>query len=83
MVIPSKNFFQNTAYILPIWYFGGCDQAHFEVYPHVFLNYETMMRDPLFYMFYKKILRYTTNSLLSQTLTHEELLVPWCHHQGR
>ncbi|XP_075149873.1 arylphorin subunit C223-like [Haematobia irritans] len=36
-------------------YFGEVYEDFDQIIPHVFLNYETMMRDPLFYQFYKKV----------------------------
>ncbi|XP_046803212.1 arylphorin subunit C223 isoform X1 [Lucilia cuprina] len=72
----DKYFFKYW-YMFAHMYFGDVDQHDFEVYPHVFLNYETMMRDPLFYMFYKKIASvYFQFFYYVKPYTHEELLFP-------
>ncbi|XP_037927947.1 arylphorin subunit A4-like [Teleopsis dalmanni] len=71
------KFFFNYWYLLTQMYFGGVDYHQFDVYPHVFLNPETMLRDPLFYSFHKLILEkfyYFTYHLKSYT--YEELYFP-------
>ncbi|XP_017487461.1 PREDICTED: larval serum protein 1 beta chain-like [Rhagoletis zephyria] len=70
-------------YVLNSWYMlthmlvAGVDYNDFEVMPNVFLNYETMMRDPLFYSLYKQIS--TVYYLYKQQLhpyRREELALP-------
>lgn len=51
--IYDKYFF-NYYYVLSHMYFADVDYFDFEVFPNVFLNFETMLRDPFFYSFYKK-----------------------------
>ncbi|XP_017152681.1 larval serum protein 1 gamma chain [Drosophila miranda] len=48
------KYFFNYFYMLSHMYFADVDFYDFEVFPNVFLNFETMMRDPFFYTFYKK-----------------------------
>ncbi|XP_017045857.1 larval serum protein 1 beta chain [Drosophila ficusphila] len=50
----DKMFFQFW-YLLAHMYIAEVDYQQMEVIPHVMLNFETMMRDPLFYTFYKEI----------------------------
>ncbi|KAI8117665.1 Arylphorin subunit C223 [Lucilia cuprina] len=77
MLIPSTNTFFKYWYMFAHMYFGDVNTHDFEVFPHVFLNYETMMRDPLFYMFYKKIASvYFQFFYYVKPYTHEELLFP-------
>ncbi|KNE87970.1 hypothetical protein PSTG_18636, partial [Puccinia striiformis f. sp. tritici PST-78] len=71
------KFFFTYWYVLSHMYFADVEYTDFEVYPNVMLNFETMMRDPMFYMFYKKIadvfyrFKYHLDSY-----THEELFFP-------
>uniref|UniRef100_A0A1I8P2W0 Larval serum protein 1 gamma chain n=1 Tax=Stomoxys calcitrans TaxID=35570 RepID=A0A1I8P2W0_STOCA len=51
----DKYFFRFW-YLYAHMYFGHADESSDFVLPNVFLNYETMLRDPLFYQFYKKVL---------------------------
>ncbi|XP_065355771.1 arylphorin subunit C223-like isoform X2 [Calliphora vicina] len=72
----DKYFFKYW-YMFAHMYFGDVNTHDFEVYPHIFLNYETMMRDPMFYMFYKKIASvYFQFFNYVKPYTHEELLFP-------
>ncbi|EDW63761.1 larval serum protein 1 gamma chain [Drosophila virilis] len=48
------KYFFNYWYVLSHMYFADVDYYDFEVFPNVFLNFETMLRDPFFYSFYKK-----------------------------
>lgn len=48
------KYFFNYWYVLSHMYFGDVDYSDYEVFPNVFLNFETMLRDPFFYSFYKK-----------------------------
>ncbi|XP_017841346.2 LOW QUALITY PROTEIN: larval serum protein 1 gamma chain [Drosophila busckii] len=48
------KYFFNYYYVLSHMYFADVDYFDMDVFPHVFLNFETMMRDPFFYTFYKK-----------------------------
>ncbi|XP_017005320.2 larval serum protein 1 beta chain [Drosophila takahashii] len=81
----DNMFFQFWS-MLSHMYFADADLHQMEVLPHVMLNFETMMRDPLFYMFYKTIAqvyfqfmhhlpRYTKEQLLMPgvTLKHVEV----------
>ncbi|XP_036325815.1 larval serum protein 1 beta chain-like [Rhagoletis pomonella] len=70
-------------YVLNSWYMlshmliANTEYNQFEVIPNVILNYETMMRDPLFYSLYKQIS--TVYYLYKQQLTpytREELALP-------
>lgn len=49
------KYFATFWYMYAHMYFGNVDHKSDHIYPHVFLNYETMARDPFFYMFYKTI----------------------------
>ncbi|XP_037937499.1 larval serum protein 1 gamma chain-like [Teleopsis dalmanni] len=71
------KFFFNYWYVLAQMYFGDVDYYDFKVYPNVFLNPETMLRDPMFYSFHKLILEkfyYFTYHL--KPYTYEELYFP-------
>ncbi|XP_065358430.1 arylphorin subunit C223-like [Calliphora vicina] len=71
------SYFFKYWYMFAHMYFGDVNTHDFEVYPHIFLNYETMMRDPMFYMFYKKIASvYFQFFNYVKPYTHEELLFP-------
>ncbi|XP_037814271.1 arylphorin subunit A4-like [Lucilia sericata] len=71
------EYFFKYWYMFAHMYFGDVNTKDFEVLPHVFLNYETVMRDPLFYMFYKKIASvYYQFFYYVKPYTHEELLFP-------
>ncbi|XP_049315119.1 larval serum protein 1 beta chain-like [Bactrocera dorsalis] len=49
------KFFFSYWNMLSHMYLADVDYNDFEVYPNVFLNFETMLRDPMWYSFYKKI----------------------------
>ncbi|XP_061391297.1 arylphorin subunit A4-like [Musca vetustissima] len=71
------KYFATFWYMYAHMYLAHIDDSEFEVYPHVFLNYETMMRDPMFYMVYKKI----TDVFFEfyeyiEPYTHKELYFP-------
>nr|AAB58984.1 arylphorin [Calliphora vicina] len=71
------SYFFKYWYMFAHMYFGDDNTHDFEVFPHIFLNYETMMRDPMFYMFYKKIASvYFQFFNYVKPYTHEELLFP-------
>lgn len=71
------KYFFNYYYLLSHMYVSHVDYEDFIVTPHVLLNFETMMRDPLFYMFHKKIARvfFHFKDYL-EPYTREELLLP-------
>ena len=72
----DKYFFKYW-YMYAHMYFGDVDKYDFEAFPNVFLNYETMMRDPMFYMFYKKIASvYFQFQQYMKPYTYEQLLFP-------
>ncbi|KAM7353713.1 arylphorin subunit C223-like [Cochliomyia hominivorax] len=72
----DKYFFKYW-YMFAHMYFSDVNTHDFEVFPNVFLNYETMMRDPMFYIFYKKIASvYYQFFYYVKPYTHEELLFP-------
>ncbi|EDW80412.1 uncharacterized protein Dwil_GK18671 [Drosophila willistoni] len=50
----EDKYFLNYWYLLAHMYFADVDYNDFEVFPNIFLNFETMMRDPFFYTFYQK-----------------------------
>ncbi|XP_017015026.2 larval serum protein 1 beta chain [Drosophila takahashii] len=72
----DKMFYQFW-YMLAHMYFAETDYTQMDVYPNVMLNFETMMRDPMYYMFYKSIA-----SVYFQFMHHlpkytkEQLLMP-------
>ncbi|XP_005183087.2 arylphorin subunit A4-like [Musca domestica] len=49
------TYFATFWYLNAHMYFANINGKQTEVHPNVFLNYETMMRDPVFYMIYKKV----------------------------
>ncbi|XP_073824212.1 arylphorin subunit C223-like [Musca autumnalis] len=49
------KYFATFWYMYAHMYFAHTDDTEFIIHPHIMLNYETMMRDPMFYMIYKKI----------------------------
>ncbi|XP_058984213.1 arylphorin subunit C223 isoform X2 [Musca domestica] len=49
------KYFATFWYMFAHMYVANVDANSKFVYPNVFMNYETMMRDPLFYMFFKKL----------------------------
>ncbi|XP_075161842.1 larval serum protein 1 beta chain-like [Haematobia irritans] len=49
------KYFFNYYYLLSHMELSNVQHSDVEIKPNVLLNYETMMRDPLFYMFHKKI----------------------------
>jgi hypothetical protein len=71
------KYFFNYWYMLFNMYTSHVDYYDFEVLPHVSLNFETMMRDPLFYMLHKKI-SYVYFQFMDHldSYTKEELLFP-------
>ncbi|XP_061391295.1 arylphorin subunit C223-like [Musca vetustissima] len=48
------KYFATLWYMYAHMYFAHIDDNDFHIHPNIFLNYETMMRDPMFYMIYKK-----------------------------
>ncbi|XP_004527317.1 larval serum protein 1 beta chain [Ceratitis capitata] len=58
-------------------YFAGVDANQLHVLPHIFVNHETMFRDPFTYSYYKRFYQviYKFNSLLP-AYTRDELLLP-------
>ena len=71
------KYFFSYWYVLSHMYFADVDYNDYEVTPNVFLNFETMMRDPMFYVFYKKIADVFYRFKYHLTpYTHEELLFP-------
>ncbi|KAL7740250.1 hypothetical protein ACLKA6_014513 [Drosophila palustris] len=71
------KYFFNYYYMLCHMYFADVDYYDFEVFPNIFLNFETMMRDPFFYTFYKKIadvfykFQYFKGAYTKKDLTYE------------
>uniref|UniRef100_A0A1A9UMY7 Uncharacterized protein n=1 Tax=Glossina austeni TaxID=7395 RepID=A0A1A9UMY7_GLOAU len=58
-------------------YLADVEPQDNEVYPNVFVNYETMMRDPLFYSVYKRIADvYFQFQYYIKPYTQQELLFP-------
>jgi len=73
MDVYDKHFFTYW-YLLSHMYLADVDYNDFDVLPNVFLNFETMMRDPMFYMFNKKIADVFYRFKYHLTpYTHEEL----------
>ncbi|XP_061391293.1 arylphorin subunit A4-like [Musca vetustissima] len=71
------KYFATFWYMYAHMYFAHIDDTEFYIHPNVFLNYETMMRDPMFYMIYKKI----TDVFFEfyeyiEPYTHKELYFP-------
>ncbi|XP_017046327.1 LOW QUALITY PROTEIN: larval serum protein 1 beta chain [Drosophila ficusphila] len=72
----DKMFYQFW-YMLAHMYFAEADYHQMEVYPNVMLNFETMMRDPMYYMFYKSIAQvYFQFMHHLPKYTKEQLLMP-------
>ncbi|XP_034661394.1 larval serum protein 1 beta chain [Drosophila subobscura] len=72
----DKMFYQFW-YMLAHMYFADADYHQMEVYPNVMLNFETMMRDPMYYMFYKSIASiYFKFMHYLPKYTKEQLLMP-------
>lgn len=72
----DKMFFQFW-YMLAHMYFADADFHQMEVYPNVMLNFETMMRDPMYYMFYKSIAQvYFKFMHYLPKYTKEQLMMP-------
>ncbi|XP_013104414.2 arylphorin subunit C223 [Stomoxys calcitrans] len=71
------QFFFTVWYTQAHRYFAQVHDNMMHVQPHVLLNYETMMRDPLFFQFYKKVsdVFYQFYQYID-TYTHTELLLP-------
>ncbi|KMZ09471.1 larval serum protein 1 alpha chain [Drosophila simulans] len=71
------NIFFQFWYMLAHMYFADTHYYQMEVYPNVMLNFETMMRDPMFYMFYKSIAQvYFQFMHHLPKYTKEQLLMP-------
>ncbi|XP_065361706.1 larval serum protein 1 beta chain-like [Calliphora vicina] len=71
------KYFFSYWYMLSHMYFSEVDYHDSEVYPHVFLNFETMLRDPMFYMFHSKIAdAFFHFKYYLEPYTQEELLFP-------
>ncbi|XP_073826201.1 arylphorin subunit C223-like [Musca autumnalis] len=49
------KYFATFWYMYAHMYFAHIDDSVFHIHPNTFLNYETMMRDPLFYIIYRKV----------------------------
>ncbi|XP_061391296.1 arylphorin subunit C223-like [Musca vetustissima] len=49
------KYFATFWYMYAHMFISHVEEDDMYVFPNVFMNYETMMRDPLFYMFYKKV----------------------------
>ncbi|KAH8294882.1 hypothetical protein KR018_003854 [Drosophila ironensis] len=72
----DKMFYQFW-YMLAHMYFADTDFHQMDVYPNVMLNFETMMRDPMYYMFYKYIAQvYFKFMHYLPKYTKEQLLMP-------
>ncbi|XP_059220721.1 arylphorin subunit A4-like [Stomoxys calcitrans] len=71
------KYFATFWYIYAHSYMADVDESDFYVHPHVFLNYETMLRDPVFYQFYKKVhdVFYQFYDYVD-AYTHKELFFP-------
>nr|XP_014093124.1 larval serum protein 1 gamma chain-like [Bactrocera oleae] len=63
--------------VLSHTYFAGADPDALHVSPHIFVNYETMFRDPFTYSYYKRFYQvlYKFSSLLP-AYTKTDLLLP-------
>lgn len=74
--IPDKNFFGNW-YALANYYLSGSKDDAFIVQPNTLLNYETMLRDPVSFVVFKKMMNvyYRFKNQLP-SYSHDELLVP-------
>ncbi|KAH8417763.1 hypothetical protein KR222_005476 [Zaprionus bogoriensis] len=71
------NIFFQFWYMLAHMYFADADFHQMEVYPNVMLNFETMMRDPMYYMFYKSIVQvYFKFMHYLPKYTKEQLMMP-------
>jgi hypothetical protein len=71
------KYFFNIWYMLCHMYVGHVEVTDMDVFPHVMLNFETMMRDPMFYMLYKKIAAVYYNFFYYlPSYTQEQLLFP-------
>jgi len=71
------KYFFTYWYMLSQMYFSDVDYNDFDVMPHVFLNFETMLRDPMFYMFHKKIADVFYRFWYHfKPYTHEDLFFP-------
>ncbi|XP_061391294.1 arylphorin subunit C223-like [Musca vetustissima] len=71
------KYFATFWYMFAHMYIGNVDATSDLIYPNIFLNYETMMRDPMFYMFYKKITNvFNRFHHFIEPYTHEELSLP-------
>ncbi|XP_005178907.1 arylphorin subunit C223 [Musca domestica] len=49
------KYFATFWYMYAHMFISHVEEDDYYFHPNVFMNYETMMRDPLFYMFYKKV----------------------------
>ncbi|XP_054084523.1 larval serum protein 1 beta chain-like [Zeugodacus cucurbitae] len=71
------KYFFSYWYMLSHMYFADVDYNDFDAHPNVFLNFETMMRDPMFYSFYKVITDvYYRFNYHFHPYTHDELEAP-------
>lgn len=75
------KYFFNYWYVLSHMYFADVDYTDYEVFPNVLLNFETMMRDPFFYSFYKKFtdvfykFKFYLNPYQNQDLIYEGVTI--------
>ncbi|XP_075163741.1 larval serum protein 1 beta chain-like [Haematobia irritans] len=71
------RYFFNYWYMYSNMYLAESEPSDFVVNPHVFLNFQTMMRDPMFFVFHKKIadLFFHFKDYLGP-YTKDELLLP-------
>ncbi|TMW41214.1 hypothetical protein DOY81_013706, partial [Sarcophaga bullata] len=64
----DRQFFKYW-YMFIHMYMGDVKLHDMNVFPNTFLNYETMMRDPLFYMIYKRLPMFTSTSSTTSSPT--------------
>ncbi|XP_037718372.1 larval serum protein 1 gamma chain [Drosophila subpulchrella] len=75
------KYFFNYYYMLSHMYFADVDYSDMEVFPNIFLNFETMLRDPFFYTFYKKFtdvfytFKYYLKSYTQKELIYEGITI--------
>lgn len=71
------QFFLRSWYMYTHMYFSDVEAQDTEVFPNVLLNFETMLRDPLFYIVHKKISNvYYQFYYYVTPYTQQELLLP-------
>ncbi|XP_011176708.1 arylphorin subunit C223 [Zeugodacus cucurbitae] len=71
------SYFQNYWRVLSHTYFAGADADAVHVLPHIFINYETMYRDPFTYSYYKRFYQVLLKfSNLLQAYTKADMLLP-------